>query len=121
MAGGGSASLDREERRLLEDSTSGNRTQRYAIQAVEPSVGSQKISATASPPTSGWLTLQIAILWIILSEAQLTERSTKLCAAPKMNRGQRGRQHLSILTGRQKLVGYSEAVWRPWLKLMAIT
>ena len=67
---------------LLEDPVSDNRTMHHATQVGESGVDCQKISATISPLTSGHLIPQIAIPLIIMCEAQLCKRPTKLHPTP---------------------------------------
>ena len=58
----------------LEGPMSCNRTLHHATKERESSLGSQKISMTTSPLTSGCLTPQIAISLIIICGMQLTEK-----------------------------------------------
>ena len=55
----------------------------HVIQAGEVSLGCEKISATTSPITSSYQTLQIAISLIIMCRAWLSKRPTKLCTIPE--------------------------------------
>ena len=68
----------------------------HATNAIEPSLGCQKNSATTSPQTSGHLIPWIAVSLIIMCRAWLSKRPTRLRAAPNMNRRQRKQQHLQI-------------------------